>query len=640
MSEGQHIQLNIFPVIEEKEQHDKSLASSNGNQKDEYIDADMDDIIQTNDQVKLEMEVQGQNGHVTAAEEDLNVFQSGVLKLQIACYEYFKAKEKNIKYLIYALLVAAYSVYFGYALYYHFGDEGSHRLLGFTIFAVVFISGKLFLNRYKDNVDTILDSLGTLLKSNRSLKVRKYTRWFLKVGIVIILAIYIIIDIAIEQPRNLISVVGLLLYILIFYVTSVNPAKINWHPVFWGIALQYIFALLILRTIWGYQIFQWLGNRVTEFLEHTMAGVIFVFGDLWFQHFVAFKVLSIVVFFASFVNIMYFLGVIQFVVRHIGRFLSFCMDTSPAESVNAAANIFVGMAEAPLMLRSYLEDMTKSELHAVMTGGFATVAGNVLGVYIGFGVPANHLISASVMSAPAALAISKLAYPETEQVKALSRDFSRMGKSKEKDMIEAASAGAISSIKLVSAIAVNLIAFLSLLEFVNATLGWFGERAGVQGLSLQFICSYVLYPVAFLMGTATEDCRKVAELVGIKTFTNEFIAYGVLKDLINNRHRLEDYTGMFNGTGLWSWQGDDIRLSMTNETLTGGVISVRSEIIATYALCGFSNVGSIGIALGVMGSLAPTRKQELSKMVMRAMIAGNVACFLTASIASLLYKEF
>ncbi|KAK3594923.1 hypothetical protein CHS0354_009308 [Potamilus streckersoni] len=600
----------------------------------------MVDIIQTNEKVKLDMEVQRENGHISADEDNLNVCERGVLKLQKACYNFIKAKKKAMKYMIYALLVAAYFVYFGYAIYYRFGDEGSHRLLGFTIFAVVLIIGKIFLNAYNVKVDTFLHCVETLLKSNRSMKVRTFTRWFLKVGVVIFLVVYIVMDIAIEEPRNLISVAGLMLYVMIFYVTSVNPSKINWHPVFWGIALQYIFALLILRTKWGYHIFQWLGDRVTEFLEYTMAGVIFVFGDLWFHHFVAFKVLSIVVFFASFVNIMYFLGVIQFLVRHIGLFLSFCMDTSPAESVNAAGNIFVGMAEAPLMIRPFLEDMTKSELHAVMTGGFATVAGNVLGAYIQFGVPANHLISASVMSAPASLAISKLAYPETEQVRTLSRDFSRMGKSQDRNLIEAASAGATASIKLVGAIAVNLIAFLSLLEFVNATLVWFGDRVGVHELSFQLICSYILYPVAFFMGTAPEDCRKVAELIGIKIFTNEFIAYEVLKDLISNRHKLENYTGIFNGTGPWSWQGDDIVLDITNETLTGGVISARSEVISTYVLCGFSNFGSIGIALGVMGSLAPKRKQELSKLVMRAMIAGNVACILTASIASLLYKEF
>ncbi|KAK3578737.1 hypothetical protein CHS0354_010118 [Potamilus streckersoni] len=597
------------------------------------------DSIQTNAQVKLDPEVQMENGQASANEEDLNGCQRGVLRLQTGCYDCVKAKKTVIKYLILFILAAAYFAYFGYAMYYRFGDEGSHRLLGFTVFAVVLINGNFFFKMFENKLDTIFERVGRALKSKRLMKARIFLRWFLKVGVFIFLIVYIILDVAIEQPRNLVSVAGLALYIIIFYFTSTNPAKVHWHTVFWGIAIQYIFALIILRTQWGYDIFKWLGDRVTELLEYTMAGVKFVFGDLWFQHFFAFKVLSIVVFFATFINIMYFLGVMQFLIRHIGRFLSFCMDTTPAESISAAGNIFLGMIEAPLMIRPFLADMTKSELHAVMTGGFASIAGSVLGAYIGFGVPANHLLAASVMSAPAALAISKLAYPETEAIKASSKDFSRMEKSEERNLIEAASAGATASIKLLGAIAVNVIAFLSLLDFVNSTLIWFGDRVGLQNFSFQFICSYILYPVAYFMGTAPEDSRKVAEMIGIKTFTNEFIAYGVLSDLISNRHKLENYTTFFNGTGLWSWRGDNILLGITNQTLKGGVISVKSEVIATYALCGFSNFGSIGITLGGMATLAPNRKKELSRMVLRAMIAGNVSCFLTACIASLLYKE-
>ncbi|XP_060589512.1 sodium/nucleoside cotransporter 2-like [Ruditapes philippinarum] len=479
----------------------------------------------------------------------------------------------------------------------------------------------------------------------------------------------------------MISVAGLVLYILIFYVTSVNPARVNWHTVFWGIALQYVFALMILRTQWGYDIFKWLGDRVTEFLEYVMAGVLFLFGDTWYQHFFAFKVLSIVVFFFTFINIMYYLGVMQAIIKVLGQFLAFCMGTTPAESINAAANIFVSMiegptlirhcindmtkselhsiltsgyatiaggilgvyitfgTESPLMIRPFLKDMTHSELHAVMTGGFATIAGSVLGAYISFGVPANHLLSASVMSAPAALAISKLSYPETEKTKAKKDDFAKMEKSPEHNIIEAASNGASSSIKIIGAIAVNVLAFLSLLAFLNATLTWFGDRVGIEGLTFQYICSYVLYPVSYFMGVEPDDCRKVAELVGVKTFTNEFIAYGDLKVLIQNRKDLGNYTDFFNTTD-WFWKDENVVLNITGAVLKGGFISEKSEIIATYALCGFANFGSIGITLGGLGALAPTRKSELSQMVVRAMICGNVACFLTACIAGLLYKPF
>ncbi|KAK3588470.1 hypothetical protein CHS0354_004684 [Potamilus streckersoni] len=591
------------------------------------------------EQVKLDPEVQMENGHISEEEKDLNRCQRGVLRLQTGCYDFIKAKKRTIKYIIIIILVAAYFAYFGYAMYYRFGDEGSHRLLGFTVFAVVLIIGKFFFKRYEKKLDTFSESVGRTMRSKHLTRARLFARWFLKVGVFIFLVVYIILDVAIEKPKNLVSVAGLALYIIIFYFTSTNPAKVNWHTIFWGFAVQYIFALIILRTQWGYDIFNWLGDRVTELLEYTMAGVVFVFGDLWFQHFFAFKVLSIVVFFATFINILYFLGVMQFVIRHLGRFLCFCMDTTPAESISAAGNIFLGTIESPLMIRPFLPNMTRSELHAVMTAGFASIAGSVLGAYIGFGVSATHLLAASVMSAPASLAISKLTYPETEPVKTSSKDFSRMEKSEERNLIESASVGATASVKLISAIAVNVLAFLALLDFVNATLIWFGDRVGLPNFSFEFICSYVLYPVAYFMGTAPEDSRKVASLVGIKTFTNEFIAYGVLRDLISNRHKLENYTTFFNGTGPWSWQGDNIVLGLTNDTLKGGVMSIRSEVIATYALCGFANFGSIGITLGGMGSLAPNRKKELSAMVLRSMIAGNVSTFLTACIASLLYKE-
>ncbi|KAJ8320515.1 hypothetical protein KUTeg_002102 [Tegillarca granosa] len=449
---------------------------------------------------------------------------------------------------------------------------------------------------------------------------------FLRIIVFTVLIVYIIIDVALENPSNLTSVGGMAAYLVIMYLTSTNPSKVIWHPVFWGIVLQYMFALLILRTYWGYEVFTWLGERLAEFLSYADEGAKFVFDkDYYTRHNFAFKIMPIVVYFSTVINVLYYLGVMQFFVKHFGRFLSFCLNTTPAESVNAAANMFVSMTEAPLMIKPFLEDMTDSEFHAVMTGGFATVAG---------GVPANHLLSASIMSAPAALAISKLTCPETETTIKNKRDFLKMAKPPEKDIIAAASSGATQSIKLVATIVVNVMAFLSLLKFVNSTLAWFGDRIGVANLSFQLICSYALFPVSFFMGTEIPDCRKVAELVGIKTFTNEFIAYDALSTLIHNKERFLNYTSQYNDTEAWKWDGDNMILTYwDNHVLVGGIISDRSTVIATYALCGFSNFGSIGITLGVLSTLAPSKKGVLSKLVMRAMIAGNVACFLTACIA-------
>ncbi|KAK3102434.1 hypothetical protein FSP39_011350 [Pinctada imbricata] len=446
------------------------------------------------------------------------------------------------------------------------------------------------------------------------------------------IATYIIIDVLIDHPGNLLSLAGLALFIALFYVTSVNQAKVNWHPVFWGLALQFIFALLLLRTKAGFEAFNWCGDRVAEFLTYSDTGAKFIFGDAYAEHFIAFKVLPMVTFFFTMISVMYFLGAMQFIVRNIGRFLAFFMGTTPAESLNAAGNIFLSMIEAPLMIQPLLSDMTLSELHAVCTGGFASVAGASLGIYMNFGAPASHLLTASVMSAPAALAVSKITYPEIEVSKASSKDYYRMGKAKERNILEAATAGATSSMKMIGLIAVNVIAMLSVLKFLNTTLTWFGQRAGVDEFTFEFICSYALYPFAFFMGVSSKDSRKIAALIGVKTFTNEFVAYQQLGVLIGNKKNFTIYTSVMNHTD-WYYRGSDIILPMVNQTLANGIVERKSEVIATYALLGFSNFGSIGIMLGALGGMIPERRSDLSRIVLRAMIAGNAACLMTGCIA-------
>ncbi|XP_061179839.1 solute carrier family 28 member 3-like [Saccostrea echinata] len=560
-------------------------------------------------------------------------------KIQKAVDAIFSKYQSKIKFAFKILLLLLYFAYFGYAMYYKFGDEGSIRLLVCTILGVIllliYVSQRLLGSKFQ-----MKSNEKSFAKKTRVRKIKRYTGRFLMVAVFVILTAYIIYDVLLDYPQNAVSIAGLALYIIIFYIFSKNPAKVKWRPVFWGFALQYIFALLILRTSWGYEAFLWLGDRVTEFLNYSNAGAIFVFGELYTNHFFAFKVLPVVVFFYTVTSVLYYLGIMQVIVKRMGMFLAFCLGTTAAESLNAAGNIFVGMTEAPLMIKPFLEDMTNSELHAVMTGGFATIAGSVLGAYISFGVPASHLISASVMSAPAALAISKLAYPETEQTKTSKKDFDKMGKSTDRNVIEAISSGASNSVKIVAAIAVNVMAFLCVLEFINMTLDWFGSRVGVDGLSFQLICSYVFYPIAFFMGTDIPDCRPVAELIGIKTFTNEFVAYKELSHLIENKKNFTDYKAIWNSSSDWHYRGEDIILPYFNQTLKKGIISDKSEVIATYALCGFSNIGSMGIFLGGMSALVPSRRGDLSKIVVRAMVAGNVACFLTGCIAGLLYKDY
>lgn len=325
-----------------------------------------------------------------------------------------------------------------------------------------------------------------------------------------------------------------------------------------------------------------------------------VFGDGFTEHFIAFKILPTIIFFSSFISLLYYYNILPRIVAVMGWGMMRLMKTSGAESLSCAANIFVGSTESPLMIKPYLPELTRSELHAVMTGGFATIAGGVMAAYISFGIPAEHLISASVMSAPAALAISKLFYPETEKPKTRGKVLTQTERTAT-NAIDAITTGALDGLKLALNVGAMLIAFLGLLALVNAILGWLGSQVGFPALSLELILSYIMFPVAWLMGVPLADCQEVAVLLGKKVMISEFVAYLDLKELI-----------------------------------ASAAISPRAQIIATYALCGFSNIGSIGIIIGGISAIAPSRQSDLAKLSVRALIAGSIACFMTACITGIL----
>ena len=400
--------------------------------------------------------------------------------------------------------------------------------------------------------------------------------------------------------ERLISVFGLAVFVGLSYAFSVDRRAVKWSPVLWGIALQLIFAILILKTAPGLAVFKFLGDMVTQFLNFSDAGAKFVFGDTFAEHFIAFKVLPTIIFVSSFITILYYYGILQRVVQAVAWLMIKTMKTSGAETLSCAANIFVGQTEAPLLIKPYLATMTLSELHAVMTGGFATIAGGVMAAYISFGVPAHHLIAASVMSAPAALAISKLLYPETEK-SLTAGEVEVKVEQVYANAVDAAASGASDGLKLAANVAAMLIAFLGLLAFFNALLGWFGGLISLPQLSLELICAYLMAPVAWLMGVPWADCTEVGVVLGKKTILNEFVAYLDLMELVKQQ-----------------------------------AISERSQIISTYALCGFSNIGSIGIQIGGIGALAPSRQGDLARLSVRALIAGSLACFMTACIAGML----
>jgi concentrative nucleoside transporter, CNT family len=411
-----------------------------------------------------------------------------------------------------------------------------------------------------------------------------------------------------------ISGLGLVTFILVAYLLSANRKAIRWRPVIWGVLLQLVFAAIILKTPVGFAAFKFLGDIVTRFLDFSDAGAKFVFGDKFTDHYFAFKVLPTIIFFSCFITVLYYLGVLQRVVQGVAWVMMKTMGTSGAESLSCSANIFVGQTEAPLLIKPYVGAMTRSELHAVMTGGFATIAGGVMAAYISFGVPAQHLIAASVMAAPAALAISKLLYPETEE--SLTAGTVKIEVERPwVNVVDAAASGASDGMKLVLNVGAMLIAFLALLALVDALLGWAGAHIGLPSLSLELIFSYVLSPVAWLIGVPWHDCGQVAILLGKKVTLNEFIAYVDLRTLIQNAKAIAS--------------GAAAPGSLP-------VISERAKVLATYALCGFANIGSIGIQIGGIGGIAPNRQHDLATLGFRALLAGSLANFMTASVAGLL----
>uniref|UniRef100_A0ABM0LXK3 Solute carrier family 28 member 3-like n=1 Tax=Saccoglossus kowalevskii TaxID=10224 RepID=A0ABM0LXK3_SACKO len=430
---------------------------------------------------------------------------------------------------IQAVLVLSYAAYFIYACYYDFNN--TTELVVFTILTLLYLlyallrdkKGEVIYAKCMVPIGAVIDSHWNILK------------WVVYVLVFGGLTIFILIDTRYAR-QQLMSVVGFCTILLFCFVFSKNPSKVRWRPVLWGVIIQFLLGVFILRTYVGYALFEWLSYAIAYFFTFVDYGAEFVFGEDFEEHYFAFKVLPIIIYFSSVINILYYLGVIQFTVTKIAWIIQNTMTTSAAESFNAAGNIFIGQTESLLLVRSFLADMTVSELHAVMTGGFSTMSADALGVYPPLGIEAVHIVAASVMSAPAALGISKLFYPEMEKIKHMSNDevAAKMDKSDAINVVDAAASGATMAVLVVGFIAANLIAFVSILALCNGFLGWFGGMVGVEDLTFQLICSYVFMPLAFLIGVEWADCHLVAELIGLKIFINEYVAYIRLAELIEN----------------------------------------------------------------------------------------------------------
>ena len=408
--------------------------------------------------------------------------------------------------------------------------------------------------------------------------------------------------------NRFIGILGIFAILGIAYLLSNDKKNINLRIVIWGLGLQMLFGIFILITPFGKPIFSWFDKVINKLLSFSQEGSTFLFASFTDGKMhpavinFAFYVLPTVIFFSALMSVLYHLGIMQKVIKIIAWIMQRTMKTSGPETTSISANIFVGQTEAPLVIKPFISKMTNSELMAVMTGGFATVAGGVMAIYVGMlqNVPgiAGHLMAASIMSAPAALVIAKIIYPESKEINT-SENINLSSNLNEPiggNILESLGNGATDGLKLAANIAAMLIAFVALVALANYMLNIFGT-------SLEEIFGYIFMPLAFLMGAPWSEAHILGSLLGQKIVLTELIAY----------------------------------MNLSNMQV-GGVdgISEKTAILASYALCGFANFASIGIQLGGIGSIAPDRKKDIAKLVTKAMFAGALASWLTATIAGIL----
>lgn len=422
---------------------------------------------------------------------------------------------------------------------------------------------------------------------------------------------------------RLVSLLGIVTFIGLAWLMSSDRRRFPWRVVVGGLLLQFIFAALILLTGPGQAFFHSIDHLFNVLIDCVDTGSRFVFGETFSEHYFAFRVLPSIIFFAALMQVLYYLGIMQRVVRALGFVVQRTLGTTGPESLAAAANIFVGQTEAPLVVRPYVNRMTRSELFAIMVPGFGSTAGGVLIAFKGMGIDAGHLLTASVLSAPASLLIAKVMIPEgsVDGAAPLTSDADRLdrqapmvepaGGSKvefdtnesARNLVDAIAIGTLEGLKLALNVAAMLIAFLGLIALANGIVGWVGAQFGMEW-SLSAALGLLFAPFAFLLGIPWQDCGEAGQLLGLKMVANEFVAYQQL--------------------GAWIPQGGEVSLDP------------RSIAILTYALCGFANFSSIGIQIGGIGGLAPERQGELAELGLRAMLGGTLANFMTACVAGMM----
>ncbi len=406
--------------------------------------------------------------------------------------------------------------------------------------------------------------------------------------------------------------IGIAVLLGIAYAFSFNRKKISWRLVGIGMALQAVFAILVLKTKPGEMFFKFINDLILNILSFSDKGSSFIFGNLVSDYKIgaifAFKVLPTIIFFSSLISVLYFLGVMQKVVELFAWIMMKALGTSGAETLSCSANIFVGQTEAPLLIKPYVETMTRSELLTVMTGGFATVAGGVMAAYVGMLVDtfpdiAGHLLSASIMNAPAAIYLSKMILPEEEEPMTKGTVKVELPIT-DANIIDAAANGAAQGLQLALNVGAMLLAFIALIAMVDAVFVWIGNLIHIK-LSLALIFGWLFAPIAWVIGVPWKDCVTIGGLLGKRLVINEFVTYAELADMLHKGVHLEG----------------------------------RSVMIATYAMCGFANFSSIAIQIGGIGGLAPSRRPDLARLGIYGVIAGTLATFMSATIAGMITSK-
>ncbi|KAF8230168.1 hypothetical protein L208DRAFT_1400878 [Tricholoma matsutake] len=485
-----------------------------------------------------------------------------------------------------------------------------HRWVVQTIFAWSFILIIAF--RFIPNsvvtrpVGAVWEPLISRPWFNLPYKIRLAIGWLCLLGIVFGSAFGFPLQQNTTYGDRAISVLGLAVFQFCFWLSSSNRKAVPWPTVIVGLFLQQAIALFVLKTGAGFSIFKWIATLAADFLSQANYGAGFFFdAETINKHWFFVNTLAAIIFFVAFVQMMYYLGVMQWIIKNFAWLFFKLMNISGAEAIVAAASPFIGQGESACLVRPYVDLMTASELHVTLTSGFSTIAGSVLVAYINLGVPAQNLVTSSVMSIPASISISKMRVPETEEPVTRGRVTVDRGESKERapaNALHAFSQGAVFGLIVAGQILTNVVTVLSLVAAINGLLTWIGRGFGIHHLTLNLIIGYIYYPITFFLGVPRAEILRVSQLFATKLVANEFAAY----------------------------------LELQAITQSNNPLSPRAYTIASYGLCGFANLGSLGIQIGVLSALAPSRSKVIARIALSAMICGFFSTLQTAGIIGML----